>query len=504
MHKKVIEKFNAYSIIKICMDENNVKKITYVVGLCVALIFLIWYVKKERGCPAKNNCVENFSDKSLDALEETLTIPKTIIQTNEKPKLSPNIQKATDAMIQLNPGYGYLYFSDKDAKNYLVESFTGTEADADNSIDGERLIKAYDKLIPGAYKADLFRYAILYKQGGIYIDTGMTPKAPLSSFIKPKDEFVCPEDAGTGGLYNAFIAVVPNHPIMKKAIEMCIKNIEEENYGSCALSITGPKLLEQAFVSCMNQPVLPNAKYGVKGEIRTLSYQVPSFCLDGVIFSDDKPVMAKIYSSYVTDRKKYNTKPHYSVLWQKKNVFNFTPSKNLLDLQKSLINLFKNFIKILSDLKLEYYISDGTLLGAIRHENIIPWDDDIDVRMSRDDINKLRNNIKKINDMGFDLEYVDDIWRFKNRVPINTAKKLPEPYIDIFEMKKIGSLNIYASLKNIIRWRYGYFWDSEIYPLKNYKFGGLAVKGPNKYENYLKRSYGDWKTPSRWKSHHSL
>lgn len=52
--------------------------------------------------------------------------------------------------------------------------------------------------------------------------------------------------------------------------------------------------------------------------------------------------------------------------------------------------ILKDFIKFCEDNNLNYYIYGGSLLGAIRHEGFIPWDDDIDVIMFRDDYEKFK------------------------------------------------------------------------------------------------------------------
>jgi lipopolysaccharide cholinephosphotransferase len=49
------------------------------------------------------------------------------------------------------------------------------------------------------------------------------------------------------------------------------------------------------------------------------------------------------------------------------------------------LEIFKSFIAVSEKLNLKYYLMDGTLLGAVRHQGFIPWDDDIDVGMMRSD-----------------------------------------------------------------------------------------------------------------------
>lgn len=65
-------------------------------------------------------------------------------------------------------------------------------------------------------------------------------------------------------------------------------------------------------------------------------------------------------------------------------------SCNIEDVWKVEQEILDVFHKVCVDNNLKYSIAYGTLLGAVRHKGFIPWDDDIDVIMPREDYEKLR------------------------------------------------------------------------------------------------------------------
>lgn len=62
---------------------------------------------------------------------------------------------------------------------------------------------------------------------------------------------------------------------------------------------------------------------------------------------------------------------------------------SLEDIQESSLMVLEKVAKLCSELGLKYYLAYGTLLGAVRHKGFIPWDDDIDIQMPRNDYNEL-------------------------------------------------------------------------------------------------------------------
>lgn len=69
------------------------------------------------------------------------------------------------------------------------------------------------------------------------------------------------------------------------------------------------------------------------------------------------------------------------------------PDNNLEKIQNTVYQILVDFDNFCAKHNLTYYLTYGTLIGAVRHQDFIPWDDDIDVSMPREDYDKLLNEL---------------------------------------------------------------------------------------------------------------
>jgi len=115
---------------------------------------------------------------------------------------------------------------------------------------------------------------------------------------------------------------------------------------------------------------------------------------------------------------------------------------NLEEQKKIQLDILKNFKQICDENDLKYSLGGGTLLGAVRHQGYIPWDDDVDVMMPRKDYEKLLEIFNK-QDNNFKLisfyNTEDYYYPFAKIVDIRT--KLEET-----EFREIKEMGIYIDV----------------------------------------------------------
>jgi len=145
--------------------------------------------------------------------------------------------------------------------------------------------------------------------------------------------------------------------------------------------------------------------------------------------------------------------------------------------QSNLLELLKTFADICERYGLQYYLAGGTLLGAIRHQGFIPWDDDIDVMMPLADYEKFLALESKLNNgLVIQSDKSDDDYPFlfvefcDTNILYETQKKHGPwgIYIDIFPLissKRPNKLavfyfNIISVINYVLQVRCG--WTSYI------------------------------------------
>ncbi len=138
-----------------------------------------------------------------------------------------------------------------------------------------------------------------------------------------------------------------------------------------------------------------------------------------------------------------------------------------------------------------YVVSFGTLLGAVRHKNVVPWDD-VDILIKFDEIGKMKNAFKELENLGYKTEQTYKLFR------VYSDEK---HFVDLFIIKnengKIARCytndKICKYPKQSEEWWHKYFGfpESLIKDRKRYQLGSLYLWGPIDSWNLLRFWYGD-------------
>jgi phosphorylcholine metabolism protein LicD len=146
-----------------------------------------------------------------------------------------------------------------------------------------------------------------------------------------------------------------------------------------------------------------------------------------------------------------------------------------------MIEFIKEIKFYLDKYKITYWIHAGTLLGAVRHEGFIPWDDDIDFGYidKENNVNYLIDELKK------NYQIDNYFWGWKI-----ISKKNNKIFVDMFEFTIKDNLVKQTILSELLWPKENYYID-ELFPLKNSKFESITLPLPAKPELFCKRAFGD-------------
>ena len=224
-------------------------------------------------------------------------IPTNIFQTWHTKSLPPLMARAVNKVRRMNPRFNYQLFDDNDCREFIQTNFPNETG----------VLHAFDNLVPGAYKADLWRYCVLYKKGGIYIDIKYIPINEFRCIALTEREHFC-LDADGHCIYNAVMVAAAGNPMLLKAIRKIVENVKNKFYGGGILDPTGPRLLENIFTQEDRNKV-----------DLTHCYYFSSFSNRFVKWNEYH--IFKSYNGYMEESRKYAKVGYYGNLWTRRMIY---------------------------------------------------------------------------------------------------------------------------------------------------------------------------------------
>jgi hypothetical protein len=169
----------------------------------------------------------------------------------------------------------------------------------------------------------------------------------------------------------------------------------------------------------------------------------------------------------------------------------------------ALYQITKDAVDIFEHVGLHYFAIAGTLLGAIRHKGIIPWDDDVDIGILEGNESALIEQAQPLlNVIGYQLTpWWFGGYRIHNitGTPLESSKHegvyCTFPFVDIFVMRDSHGVFEFTDVGGQQEWGHGIIKAENVQDTTPYQFGEFEIQGPVEPEQYLATMYGDdWNT----------
>jgi mannosyltransferase OCH1-like enzyme len=239
------------------------------------------------------------------------SIPKVLYKTGPRPyaelsKEAVSSFKQNEKML----GVKIKYYDDDMCTSFMKKEFS-------------HIVDAYNMLIPGAFRADLFRYCVLYHFGGVYGDLTQTFLKPFQLFKDKTVDIVLVRDAGLG-VQISFMAYKPKSPVLEYVINKVVEDIRQKKYGKSFLDITGPAAFLRHFNDFFNQnpTTEPASMTGYGRDFQFYNIEVPFFQKGSyfISFHDNLEYVKTKIDNHDLEIKK-NDKNNYTNLWFNRTIF---------------------------------------------------------------------------------------------------------------------------------------------------------------------------------------
>ena len=240
-----------------------------------------------------NNLNVNFNIKS----EYNSIIPLNLYTCWHTQDLPPLMKVNYDLLVKQNPEFNHHFFDENDCIEFIKTNF---ETD---------VLDAYNTLVPCAYKADLFRYCILYINGGIYMDVKFKCVNNFKLIALTEKEYFV-RDRPKHMIANGLIVSNPKNHILFKCINKIVQNTKTKFYGSTALSPTGPGLLGSFF--SLNE--IEKFEFH-HSDTKTVLFQEKTY----IVYKNT--IILIPYERYRDEQKKFQKNKYYNDLYKERKIY---------------------------------------------------------------------------------------------------------------------------------------------------------------------------------------
>ena len=169
------------------------------------------------------------------------------------------------------------------------------------------------------------------------------------------------------------------------------------------------------------------------------------------------------------------------------------------DYVQKLYQMLKDTTNILEIAGIEYSLDGGALLGALRNQSLIPWDDDVDIMVLKKQ--KFLSTTPIFEKLGYRVCSDDGFYKIK-------PTKGEAPFIDLYVVKVMYGCKTLEYEEGSLNKLWGRRWlpnVNDFFPLKKYKIGPLNIYGPQNARNFIKDCYKNWNKEIKIsRNHHNM